>query len=162
MVRSTCFSGRMLQRGRHRTGYPPIRPGNSRYFSASTGPKSRSSTRFGSSRTSNRPAPARRRDNHRQAGLMEATMNWTAKLSILAAAFFLPPDGASTQGSPHSSAVPVTADNFIRAESDMFFGGVVKQGAFGKFYHNRTPMSVDFQNVVRGNRDTLYSPAVID
>jgi hypothetical protein len=89
-------------------------------------------------------------------------MNWTAKLNILAAAFFLPLSGASSQPAPSSGAVPVTADNFVRAETDMFFGGVVRQGGLGKFYHNREPMSIDHQAVVRGNRDTLYSPAVID
>jgi hypothetical protein len=29
--------------------------------------------------------------------------------------------------------VPVTADNFVRAESDLYFTGVVKDGGFGKF-----------------------------
>lgn len=32
-----------------------------------------------------------------------------------------------------TSAVPVTADNFVRAESDLYFGGVIKDGGFGKF-----------------------------
>ena len=30
---------------------------------------------------------------------------------------------------PAGNAVPVTADNFIRAETDMYFGGVVKRQA---------------------------------
>ena len=33
--------------------------------------------------------------------------------------------------------VPVTADNFIRAETDRTFAGIVKQGGFGKFEHYR-------------------------
>jgi hypothetical protein len=58
--------------------------------------------------------------------------------------------------------VPVTADNFTRAESHMYFGNVVKQAGIGKFNHSRQPMRIDNQTVIRGNRDTLYSSAVFD
>ena len=34
--------------------------------------------------------------------------------------------------------------------------------AFGKFFHNREPAPIDNQNVIRLNRDTLYSGAVFD
>jgi hypothetical protein len=74
-------------------------------------------------------------------------------------------DGAQAQSvppSPAGNAVPVTADNFIRAESDMYFGTIVKQGGFGKFFHQPQPMPIDKQDVVRANRDTLYSGAVCD
>jgi hypothetical protein len=34
--------------------------------------------------------------------------------------------------------IPVTADNFNRAESDMYFAGIAQtEGAFGKFNHHR-------------------------
>jgi hypothetical protein len=58
--------------------------------------------------------------------------------------------------------LPVTADNFIRAESDLYFGNMVKDNAFGKFTHNRTPTPIDHQTVIRMNRDTLYSAAIFD
>jgi hypothetical protein len=58
--------------------------------------------------------------------------------------------------------VAVTADNFIRAETDKTFAGVVAQGGFGKFYHYRELAPIDNQIVQRGNRDTLYSTAVFD
>jgi hypothetical protein len=58
--------------------------------------------------------------------------------------------------------IPVTADNFIRAESDMYFSHIVQENGFGKFEHKRTPASVENQMVVRMNRDTLYSAAVFD
>jgi hypothetical protein len=58
--------------------------------------------------------------------------------------------------------IAVTADNFTRAESDMYFGNAVRQGGFGKFHHFREPMPIDHQTVVRPNRDTLYSSAVFD
>jgi hypothetical protein len=58
--------------------------------------------------------------------------------------------------------IAVTADNFIRAETDLYFGNVVKDGGFGEFFHNREPTPIDHQMVVRSNRDTLYSAAVFD
>ncbi len=62
----------------------------------------------------------------------------------------------------NSQVVPVTADNFIRAESDLYFSNVVKDGGFGKFLHFRTPSPIEHQSVIRLNRDTLYSAAVFD
>src|SRR5262245_14659086 len=59
-------------------------------------------------------------------------------------------------------AIPVTTDNFVRAESDLYFGNIVKEGGFGKFYHFREPAPIDRQNVIRLNRDTLYSGGVFD
>jgi hypothetical protein len=64
--------------------------------------------------------------------------------------------------SPAGNVVPVTADNFIRAESDLYMGKIVMDGAFGKFIHRREPASLDNQTVIRLNRDTLYSSAVFD
>src|SRR5262245_32034075 len=59
-------------------------------------------------------------------------------------------------------AQPVSADNFVRAETDLYFGSIVKQGGFGKFCHYREPTLINQQTVVRMNRDTLYSGAVFD
>ncbi|MFC7478006.1 DUF1254 domain-containing protein [Dankookia sp. GCM10030260] len=56
----------------------------------------------------------------------------------------------------------MTPDNFARAESDLYFGGVVKNGGFGRFDHTREPAPLDKQTVIRLNRDTLYSAAVFD
>lgn len=61
-----------------------------------------------------------------------------------------------------SNSVPVTADNFIRAESDKVFTGLVAQGGFGKFFHNREVTPPDSRIVQRPNRDTLYSTGVFD
>lgn len=60
------------------------------------------------------------------------------------------------------SNVPVTVDNFVRAETDLYFGNVVKRGGFGKFEHNREALPIDRQTVIRSNRDTLYSAALFD
>lgn len=56
----------------------------------------------------------------------------------------------------------VTPDNFIRAESDIYMAGQVKDGAFGQLKHTRSPAPVDKQLIVRLNRDTIYSSGVFD
>ena len=59
-------------------------------------------------------------------------------------------------------SVHVSPDNFIRAESDLYFGNVVKDGGFGTFHHIRELSPIDNQLVIRQNRDTLYSAGVFD
>jgi hypothetical protein len=59
-------------------------------------------------------------------------------------------------------AVLVSADNFTRAESDLYFSNVVNDNGFGKFTHIRELTPLDKQLVVRSNRDTLYSAGVFD
>ncbi len=62
-----------------------------------------------------------------------------------------------------SNSVPVTVDNFARAESDLYLAGILRDsGVIGKFIHRREPASIDKQTVIRLNRDTLYSSAVFD
>lgn len=61
------------------------------------------------------------------------------------------------------NVVPVTADNFTRAESDTYFGNIAKQaGGLCRFLHFRELEPIDNQLVIRANRDTLYSAAVFD
>src|SRR4051794_23403759 len=59
-------------------------------------------------------------------------------------------------------SVPVTVDNFIRAESDLYFGRVVQDGGFGQLHHMRELSPINHQVVVRLNRDTLYSSIIFD
>jgi hypothetical protein len=83
--------------------------------------------------------------------------------TILAAALTLITQAGLAQAPPAASAVvPVTADNFVRAESDLYFAAVVQKGAFGRFFHDREPAPIAAQTVIRLNRDTLYSSAVFD
>jgi hypothetical protein len=60
-----------------------------------------------------------------------------------------------------SHPVPVTPDNFIRAETDRYFGMFVDRGALGSFFHHRDLPPIDLPGV-RPNRDTLYSEVVVD
>jgi hypothetical protein len=69
---------------------------------------------------------------------------------------------APAQAQSGGATVPVTVDNFSRAETDTTFASFVKEGALGKFVHERQPVAIDDQKVVRMNRDTLYSFAVFD
>ena len=66
------------------------------------------------------------------------------------------------QAASDDKPILVTPDNFVRAESDLYFSGVVKDGGFGKFMHRREPTPIAKQTVIRMNRDTLYSAAVFD
>jgi hypothetical protein len=61
-----------------------------------------------------------------------------------------------------AAPIPVTVDNFVRAESDLYFHGIAKDNGFAKFNHFREPSPLDNQTVIRLNRDTLYSSAVFD
>lgn len=72
------------------------------------------------------------------------------------------PAPAEPNRAPEPGSVPVTADNFVRAESDRYLGALVKEQGLGKLFHHREPASIDSQTVVRLNRDTLYSSAVFD
>ena len=58
--------------------------------------------------------------------------------------------------------IQVNIDNFVRAETDTAIRNVSDQVGFGKFLHIRTPTPLDKQTVIRMNRDTLYSAALLD
>jgi hypothetical protein len=58
--------------------------------------------------------------------------------------------------------IHVCPDNFIRAESDLYFGNIADDGGFGSYRHHRELSSIEHQLVVRQNRDTVYSAAVFD
>lgn len=57
----------------------------------------------------------------------------------------------------------VTPETYIRAETDRQFGNVVKMaGGVNRLFHFRNVTPLDKQNIVRMNRDTLYSMGVVD
>lgn len=61
------------------------------------------------------------------------------------------------------SATRVNVENFVRAESDrMFASFVAEAGGVNVFNHRRVPTAVEDQPVIRMNRDTLYSAAIVD
>jgi len=84
-------------------------------------------------------------------------------LAILQAHTVCAQSRPTAESRPGEDPVPVTVENFVRAESDTYFAATVAgYDAFGKFGHNREPTPIDSQTVIRMNRDTLYSAAVFD
>ena len=57
---------------------------------------------------------------------------------------------------------PVTLATFVRAETDAAIKLIYDQGGFGVLRHSRVLTPLDQQLVIRMNRDTLYSTAVLD
>ncbi|RLP77267.1 DUF1254 domain-containing protein [Mycetocola tolaasinivorans] len=61
------------------------------------------------------------------------------------------------------TATRVTADNFVRAESNRMFAALLAgTEGVGHWVHHREPSALDDQRVIRQNRDTLYSSIVLD
>ena len=61
------------------------------------------------------------------------------------------------------AAEKVTVSNFVRAETDKYFESVITEsGRIGAFQHYRQPVPIERQQVIRMNRDTLYSAVVFD
>lgn len=61
------------------------------------------------------------------------------------------------------TGVKVNADNFAVAETHRMMTDLRRDaGGSNRFSHNREPAAIDKQTVIRLNRDTLYSFAVVD
>jgi len=56
----------------------------------------------------------------------------------------------------------VNISNFVRAETDLAIKKIHDLVGFGNWFHIRQPVPLDQQEVIRMNRDTLYSGAVLD
>jgi hypothetical protein len=94
-------------------------------------------------------------------------------VAVLAACAASPPrpvaDGAEIRAAAGAAApaspggIAVTPETYIRAETDRNFSNIVKlAGGTNRFFHYRAPLPLDRQAVVRMNKDTLYSGAVVD
>jgi hypothetical protein len=59
-------------------------------------------------------------------------------------------------------SVPVNVDNFVRAETDRMFANLLAGADSSHWLHFREPVPLDHQTVIRMNRDTLYSAAIVD
>jgi hypothetical protein len=72
---------------------------------------------------------------------------------------------ASAAASAQTSATqtePVTVENYNRAQTDIYFAGIAKNGGFGQFRHGRELAPPVQQGIPRPNRDTLYSFVIVD
>jgi hypothetical protein len=95
--------------------------------------------------------------------LIQASENEAAAAPAASAPAPVPAPAPAPAAAPAPSApIPVTPDNFVRAESDRYLGNLAREGGVGKFFHRREPAAINNQTVIRLNRDTLYSSAVFD
>lgn len=69
------------------------------------------------------------------------------------------PEAAPAAG---AGSAPVAVHDFARAETDRYFSDMVRKNGLGRLGHARQVTSIDQQDVVRMNRDTLYSSGVFD
>jgi hypothetical protein len=68
------------------------------------------------------------------------------------------PTAVTASARETTKPIPVTVDNFIRAETDLYFS----KAQFGQLKHTRQMAPIDRQEVVRMNRAPLYSSGVFD
>ena len=59
------------------------------------------------------------------------------RTEICAASLLAATSSVALAQSPSGAAVSVTVDNYNRAQTDVYFGQIVKAGALGKFRHGR-------------------------
>src|SRR5712675_296884 len=83
-------------------------------------------------------------------------------MRILAAMSLVMASSVASAQTPTSQAELVTVENYNRAQTDVNFAGVGKNGGFGKFRQGRELAPPAQQGIVRPNRDTLYSFAIVD
>ena len=70
---------------------------------------------------------------------------------------------SASDAGDRAEPVIVNADNFVRAETAAQFDRIVEMaGGINRFFHLRGPTPLDNQIVIRMNRDTLYSGALVD
>jgi hypothetical protein len=84
------------------------------------------------------------------------------KASILAAMSLAIASSVGSAQIPASNNQLVTVENYSRAQSDVYFAGLVNSGGFGKFRHGRELVRPTQRGIIRPNRDTFYSLAVFD
>ncbi len=70
---------------------------------------------------------------------------------------------SASDAGDRAEPVMVNAANFVRAETAAQFDRIVEMaGGVNRFFHLRGPTPLDKQTVIRMNRDTIYSAAVVD
>src|SRR5215831_20143785 len=76
-------------------------------------------------------------------------------MRILAAVSVVMASSVASAQTPASQAELVTVENYNRAQTDVYFAGVVKNGGFGKFRHGRELALPAQRGIPRPNRDTF-------
>lgn len=84
-----------------------------------------------------------------------------AIVSVLAACADDPGDTESPASSADSVFNPVTAENYVQAETDWNFAAQQAQAPVNTWTHNN-PVTKDNQTIIRSNADVVYSLALVD
>ncbi|MFK0142798.1 DUF1254 domain-containing protein [Streptomyces murinus] len=61
-----------------------------------------------------------------------------------------------------SRSTTVMLDNFAQAETASYFLKQLEKSQVNRYHHNRVPVNVDNQVIIRSNVDLIYSYAVVD
>ena len=88
---------------------------------------------------------------------MNKILTFSSPLGIALIALFI----AGVMITNSFASEKVTVLNYPRAETDKFIK-IYGAGSFGKMFHVRKPTPIDQQDVIRMNRDTLYSAGIFD
>ncbi|MEZ8989733.1 DUF1254 domain-containing protein [Vibrio breoganii] len=83
------------------------------------------------------------------------------KLHTLATLITLGLSGSALAFSSTPSAPEVTMDKYVEAETDWYFAGVQKKTDVNTWIHDAS-VSIENQQVIRSNRDVVYSIAIVD
>ncbi|MGL4956093.1 MAG: DUF1214 domain-containing protein [Bacteroidales bacterium] len=67
-----------------------------------------------------------------------------------------------TNDKQNEQSIPVSWENFAKAETHKVFKNYASIGGFGKFFHIRAITPIDKQDIIRMNRDTRYSIGIFD
>ena len=72
-----------------------------------------------------------------------------------------PVDSTEAAAGDAASSMPITKENYVVAETDWYFHKQQESAPVNTFTHNK-PVSKDNQDIIRSNRDVMYSLAVVD
>src|SRR5882724_11833535 len=184
MVRWMFISGQRLRLARRRTGFRPAPMGNSKFCSASTGLRSRCSTKRGSCRTSRRSRLSEREDDvmkNRRTRFCIGLLLATIGLCTLAQAQSVPPSPGWTRAMPSGpdARVKITEEYVKQVGRDAYFWAwpmvnvynrrlhflsvkeIVRAGPLMEAPANRLAMLTDYvdpdeRSVACPNQDVVY------
>src|SRR4029078_730587 len=92
---------------------------------------------------------------------MDLTMKKTSTRILAAMSLVMASSVASGQATASPTEL-VTVENYIRAQTDVNFAGIAKNGGFGKFRHGRELAPPIQQGIVRSKREPLYSFVILE
>jgi hypothetical protein len=94
---------------------------------------------------------------------MQRTMRQLATNAAIGVSLTILSIALASNAFAQAKPVIVNVENFVRAETAAQFDRIVENaGGVNRFFHLRGPTPLDKQTVIRMNRDTIYSSALVD